>query len=111
MKDLLVFVALVAPVLAAAQTPYHLYGHAQRFTLYKPLRLYQCLDDTPTARPLRLDPGQVITLKAYVNHQWSVLQQYIGYTPVNFYVRSKDLAIMPYNSPATGSKRRRKRLL
>lgn len=96
MKCLLVTAALLAPVLATAQTPYHLLIHYRRFVLYKPIHLYQCLNDTLTARPLQLDSGRVVTVKAIVNNHWWVLNEFINHTSVDFYVRYDELVIVPY---------------
>jgi hypothetical protein len=108
MRRFLALAALVVPGLAAAQTPYHLFVHQEQFTLYKPIHLYQCLDDTLTARPLQLDSGQVVTLKAYANHHWWVLSQYISHTPVDFYVRDIGRVLLPYQRPVPPPTHRRK---
>jgi hypothetical protein len=95
MKYLLVAAAVLTPLLATAQVPYHLLIHAQRFVIHKPIHLFQCLADTLTARPLLLDSGRVVTLKAFVNDHWWVLNQFINYNSVDFYVRHDELVITP----------------
>jgi hypothetical protein len=75
--------------------------------LCKPASAYQCLDDTVTARPIRLDSGQVTTITALVNRHWWVLNQFINHNSVDFYVHQSELVVIPYQLPSAPTKRRR----
>jgi hypothetical protein len=75
MKILLAF-ALLAPVLALAQTP--LYVHPRLYTLRPSAPLDQSLSDTVTALATQLDPGQLVSARAFTNFRWALVSNTLG---------------------------------
>jgi hypothetical protein len=109
MKCLLIATVALVPLLGTAQSSYQSYRRfeeAPQVMLYKPASAYQCLDDTLTARPIRLDSGQVTTITALVNGHWWVLNQFINHNSVDFYVRQSELVVILYQRPSAPTERR-----
>jgi hypothetical protein len=110
MKLLLAFAALLAPVLATAQTPNHLYVHPHLYTLRPSAPLYQSLSDTVNALATQLDPGQIVSARASDDIRWAWVSNILGNldtdsrykliskTSTSFtewYVRRDDLIMLP----------------
>jgi len=120
-----VLVALLAPVLAFAQAPIHLYVHPHSYTLRPSAQFYQSLSDTVTALATQLAPGQVVSATAAESLHWASVSNIVGSLDANssyklisqagteftkWYVRRDDLIALP-DTPAVKAvhpKRRRK---
>jgi hypothetical protein len=105
MKRLLLALFTYLLVVTSCFAQYSRLGHSKQLLLIQPVNTYRSLADTAGAVAMQFQPGEVVSLKGFVNARWLVLSQFFNYKEVDLYVQQEELGwtvLFDYLPPTQG---------